>query len=199
MALSGAAGHPCGYHPDVPERILVYGVTGSGKTKLAAALAERTGLPWYSVDDVIGWEPGWTEVDRTEQRRRAERICSGDRWILDTAYSHWRDVVCARVQLVVALDYPRAVSLARLIRRTGARLVTRGEVCNGNRESLRNALSRNSIIAWHFRSFARKRERIDTWANDPTAPPMVRLTSPRATRHWLASVRPVNPESTTHG
>jgi adenylate kinase family enzyme len=183
----------------VSERILIYGVTGSGKTKLAAALAGRTGLPWYSVDDVIGWNPGWTEVDRTEQRRRAEQLCSGDRWILDTAYSHWLDVVFARVQLIVALDYPRAVSLARLIRRTGVRLVARREICNGNRESLRVALSRDSIIAWHFRSFAPKRDRITAWANDPTAPAMVRLTSPRATRHWLAGVRPVNPKSTAHG
>ena len=183
----------------MPERILVYGVTGSGKTKLAAALAARTGLPWYSVDDVIGWNPGWTEVDRTEQRRRAAQICSGDRWILDTAYSHWLDVVFARVQLVVALDYPRAVSLARLVRRTGTRLVTRSEVCNGNRESVRNALSGNSIIAWHFRSFARKRARITAWANDPTAPPMVRLTSPRVTRRWLAGVQPEIPKNAAHG
>jgi adenylate kinase family enzyme len=195
----GAAGRRCSYHPDVPERILVYGVTGSGKTKLAAALAERTGLPWYSVDDVIGWNPGWTEVDRGEQRRRAQRICSGDRWILDTAYSHWLDVVFARVQLVVALDYPRAVSLTRLVRRTGARLMTRREICNGNRESLRSALSRDSIIVWHFRSFAHKRQRIAAWADDPTAPPMVRLTSPRATRRWLAALQPVSSGSTAHG
>jgi adenylate kinase family enzyme len=170
----------------VPERVLIYGVTGSGKTRLAAALAERTGLPWYSVDDVIGWAPGWIEIDRAEQRRRVEQICAGERWILDTAYSHWRDVVFARVQLVVALDFPRAVSLARLLRRTAGRVITQEPVCNGNRESLRSALSRDSIIAWHFRSFARKRQRIRHWLVDPGAPPTVRLPSPRAARRWLA-------------
>lgn len=183
----------------MPERVLIYGVTGSGKTTLAAALAELTGLPWYSVDEVIGWDPGWSEVDRGEQRRRAERICAGERWILDTAYSHWRDVVFARVQLVVALDYPRAVSLARLVRRTAGRLVTRQEICNGNRESLRTALSRDSIILWHFRSFAHKRERIRGWVDDPTAPPIVRLTSRRAARRWLAGVASALPEFAAHG
>jgi hypothetical protein len=35
----------CGYHPDVPERSLSYGVTRSGKTTVAAALAERLASP----------------------------------------------------------------------------------------------------------------------------------------------------------
>ena len=45
-----------------------------------------------------------------------------------------------------------------------------------------------NAIVWHFRSFGRKRERIRSWLTDPGAPPMIRLTSPRATRKWLASV-----------
>jgi murein DD-endopeptidase MepM/ murein hydrolase activator NlpD len=36
---------------------LIYGVTGSGKTTLAEQIATRSGLPWYSVDDLT-WEPG---------------------------------------------------------------------------------------------------------------------------------------------
>ena len=64
----------------VPERVLVYGVTGSGKTTLAARLANQTGLPWHSVDDLT-WEPGWVEVPSDEQRRRIDAICAGQRWI----------------------------------------------------------------------------------------------------------------------
>ena len=81
----------------VPQRILVYGVTGSGKTTFAARLAEKTGLPWHSVDDLT-WEPGWVEVPPDEQRRRIGAICSGQQWILDTAYSKWLDVALCRVQ-----------------------------------------------------------------------------------------------------
>ena len=172
-----------------PKRILVYGVTGSGKTTLARQIGEVTGLPWHSADDEIGWLPGWVERPRDEQRDLASRISSADEWVLDTAYGHWRDIILPRTELIVALDYPRLVSLARLLRRTARRVVTRELACNGNRESLLQALSSQSIVAWHFRSFARNRERIAAWQADPSAPPVVRLRSPRMTEEWLAALR----------
>jgi len=169
----------------VLDRILVYGVTGSGKTTLAAEIAERTGLPWYAVDDLT-WQPGWTPVPVEEQRQRFTAICAGERWVLDTAYSSWVDVPMARVQLIVALDYPRWVSLGRLLRRTLMRVVDQRAVCNGNHESLRQTFSSDSIVLWHFRTFARKRAQMRSWARDPAGPEVVTLTSPRATREWLA-------------
>ncbi len=168
----------------VPDRILIYGVTGSGKTTLAARVAERTGLPWHSVDDLT-WEPGWVEVPADEQRRKISAICAGQRWILDTAYSKWLDLVMPRAEIIVALDYPRWLSLGRLVRRSLLRALDRRTICNGNTESFRQLVSRDSIVVWHFRSFARKRARINAWAADGSGPAVVRLTSPSATRRWL--------------
>lgn len=166
------------------ERILLYGVTGSGKTTYAARLAEKTGLPWHSVDDLT-WQQNWVPVPLEEQRRRVAEICAGERWILDTAYGQWLDIPLARVQLIVALDFPRWVSLVRLLRRTAARIVDRRPICNGNRESLRMALSRESIIAWHFRSFRRKRSRMRAWSADKAGPAVRRFTSARMVEAWL--------------
>ncbi len=168
----------------IPDRIVVYGVTGSGKSTLAARIAERTGLPYHSADD-LAWEPGWVQVPDEEQRRRIAEVCAGERWVLDAAYGKWRDIVLARTQLVVGLDYPRWLSLGRLVRRTFVRVVTRKRICNGNVESVRQMSSEESIIRWHFTSFASKRARIRAWAADPAGPAVVRLTSPRETRRWL--------------
>ena len=181
------------------DRILIYGVTGSGKSTLARQVAERTGLSFHPVDDLT-WEPGWVVVPDDEQRRRIEAICAGEQWVLDSAYRKWLDVPLARIQLIVALDYPRWLSLSRLVRRTLMRNLDHKPICNGNVETLRQTFSRNSIIAWHFQSFAHKRERMRAWVADPPlGAVVVRLTSPRAARRWLATLTPAHEPENARG
>ncbi|MBB5867190.1 adenylate kinase family enzyme [Allocatelliglobosispora scoriae] len=170
-----------------PARILVYGVTGSGKTTLAARIGERFSLPWHSVDDLT-WEPGWVEVPPPVQRERIAAICAGDAWVLDSAYGSWLDVPLGTADLVVGLDYPRWLSLGRLLRRTVRRSVAGTVVCNGNRESLKSLLSRDSIVVWHFRSFARKRARMRSWQAAPHGPAVLLFRSPGEAERWLRTV-----------
>ncbi len=167
-------------------RVVVYGVTGSGKSTLAARIGERFGLPYVSVDDLT-WEPGWVAVPDEVQRERIATVCAGDAWVLDSAYGIWKDIPLARADLVVGLDFPRWRSLGRLLRRTARRIVLRTEICNGNRERLRNLFrSADSIVVWHFRSFARKRRRMRAWQADPAMPPVVLLRSPAEVERWLS-------------
>lgn len=170
---------PCG-----SRRILIYGVTGSGKTTFARLLSERTGIPWHSVDDLT-WEPNWVEVPLEVQKARFAEICARNEWILDTAYAKWLEIPLARVELVFGLDYPRWFSFIRLLRRTAARVIDRKEICNGNRETFRNLVSRESILVWHFKSFRNKRERIRRWAANPDGPKVVLLRSAREAERWL--------------
>lgn len=174
-------------------RVLVYGVTGSGKTTLAERISRITSLPWYAVDELT-WEPGWVEVPHDEQRRRIAAICAKPEWILDSAYGLWRDIPLARAELIVALDYPRWVSLQRLVRRTVSRARNQTLICNGNTESLKRAVSRESIVRWHFHSFKRKRHRIAQWMAQG-GPKVLRMTSPRQTEAWLAELAAARPST----
>lgn len=181
---------PTASHADVAraQRILIYGVTGSGKSTAAERLGSKLGLPVHLVDDEIGWLPGWINRPVDEQIEIATRLVAADRWILDSAYSTWRDVVMERAQVMVGLDYPRWLSLAWLIRRTLRRVIDQQEVCNGNREDWTAVFGADSIIAWHFHSFANKRERIRRWEQAPTGLPVLRLTHPRQLAELLRSL-----------
>jgi adenylate kinase family enzyme len=171
-------------------RIVVYGVTGSGKSTLAARVGQRLGLPYVSVDDLT-WEPGWVAVPDELQRERIAAVCAGEAWVLDSAYSSWKDIPLGRAELIVGLDFPRWRSLGRLLRRTVRRIVLRTEICNGNRERVRNLIfARDSIIYWHFQSFARKRRRMREWQADPAMPPVVLLRSPAEVERWLSGAGP---------
>lgn len=85
-----------------------------------------------------------------EQRELATELVAGERWVLDSVYGSFRDLVLPRVDVVVGLDYPRWLSLGRLVRRTCRRWWTRTPTCNGNVETLSRIVSRDSIIVWHF-------------------------------------------------
>jgi adenylate kinase family enzyme len=169
-------------------RILVYGVTGSGKSTLAKHIGERLGLPYHAVDDLT-WEANWVPVPADVQRERIAAICATDAWVLDSAYGIWKDVPLARADLIVGLDLPRWRSLAQLVRRTVQQIIHRTETCNGNRETWRGTFfASDSLIVWHFRSFARKRRRMRAWQVDPAMPTVVLLRSPAEIDRWLASL-----------
>lgn len=170
-------------------RYLIYGVTGSGKTTLARQVAERTGLPFHAVDDLT-WRANWTPVPAEEQRCIVQQICAGEEWVLDSAYASWLDVPLARAQVVVALDYPRWLSLWRVTLRSFRRAFDQQPICGGNVETWGRVFSRDSMVVWHFRSFARKRDRIRTWASSTGGPTIVRLRTRRQAREWLDSLRP---------
>ena len=173
--------------PVPPRRIVLVGVTGSGKSTLATRIAARIGAPSISMDDLF-WRPGWVKVPAAERVPRYADIAAGERWVVDALPTAGRPLLLPRADVVLALDYPRWLSLLRLMRRTARRLWSGERICNGNTETLRGVVGRGSIIAWHFRSFAVVRRDIAALESAPIGPPVVRLTSQRATDAWLENL-----------
>jgi adenylate kinase family enzyme len=174
--------------PPLPgRRIVVLGVTGSGKTTLAATLARRLSVPHVEMD-ALHWDAGWTEAPDDIFRERTALALAGDAWVADGNYSKIRDIAWGRADTLVWLDYSLSLILWRLVRRTTGRIITRVELWNGNRESLRGAFfSRDSLFVWALQTHQRRRIEYTTLPLQPEYAHllMIRLTSPAATRRWL--------------
>jgi adenylate kinase family enzyme len=147
-----------------PQRIAVIGPTAAGKTTLARALAARLDFPHVELD-AIYHQPGWTPLPTNEFRAQVAEVVSQSRWVIDGNYqSELQDLVLARADTVVWLRMPRRLVMRQVLRRTTKRVLSREHLWNGNRESLRNAVSldpERSIVAWAWRKHGKDVERYD--------------------------------------
>ena len=102
------------------ERVVILGPVGSGKSRLAAKLAERTKLPVIHLD-LLFWRPGWTPAPQEEARQALREALAAERWILDGNFlpeeSEGWDERFERADTVVFLDVARRTCLRRVVGR----------------------------------------------------------------------------------
>lgn len=131
-------------------RIVIYGVTGSGKTTLGRRLAEKLGLRHIELDSLFHG-PGWTPTPPAEFQAKvtAALAASPDGWVVDGNYSAIRPFVLQQADTVVWLRLPWRVSYWRMLKRTFGRWARKEELWNGNRESLRTLFfDKDSLLLW---------------------------------------------------
>lgn len=167
-------------------RICIIGTSGSGKTTLARQIAGQLDMPHVELD-ALHWQPGWTPARKDDLRARLEEALAGDTWVVDGNYSVLRSITWARADTIIWLDYALPVVLWRVTRRTARRLISRAELWNGNRESVRTLLSRDSIILWALTTWGKNRREYRQLfaAPDYAQLRLIHLRSPRETRRWL--------------
>ena len=170
--------------------IVVVGTSGSGKTTLARQLGTLLSIPSVELD-ALHWEPNWTPAALSVLRERVGLALSGEAWVVDGNYNKLRDLTWERADTIVWLDYSLGVIMARLMRRTFTRVLTREELWSGNRERLGNTLfSKDSILLWALQTYRKNRRLYTELASQPEYAHLnfVRLRSPQATNTWLAGV-----------
>jgi adenylate kinase family enzyme len=173
-------------------RVNVIGTSSSGKTTLARELARRLELPCIELD-VLNWEANWQAAAPEAFRARTSAAIAADAWVVDGNYSAVRDLVWARAEAIVWLDYPLRTILWRYALRTQRRLRSGEELWpgTGNRERLANVLGREGLLWWILSTYRRRRrEYPQRLAANPRLR-AIRLRSPAEAAAWLAELEPM--------
>lgn len=170
------------------QRIWIIGTTGSGKTTLGKNIAERLNIPAIDLDE-LHWLPAWKSVSTEEMIEAVNQATSDENWVISGNYTVTQRYL-TRADTLIWLDYPFTIVSSQLLRRTFRR-VCQGELCcNGNRETVRNMLSRDSILIWLLKTYW-KRKRLDALKLvDPQYKHLQKhhFQRPRQTADWLKTL-----------
>ena len=173
---------------ETDERIVVVGVTGSGKTTTAKKLSNILHLPHVELDSLY-WNPGWKPTPEEEFRARVSAALCGQRWVTDGNYSMARPVIWGLATTILWLDYPLPVILWQLTCRTLARIHSKEELWNGNRETWRGAFfDKDSLFFFAIQSHRKHRETFPQAFRQPEFSHLnvIHLHSRSETAQWLA-------------
>ena len=172
-------------------RVAVIGGSCTGKTTTSRELAARLGVPHIELD-ALHHDPGWQEAPAEVLQARVDAALAAapDGWVADGNY-HGKlgTSVLERADTVVFLDLPYRTALRRVLWRTASRLVSRKELWNGNRETFRNAFSRQSIVWWVIRQHGSYRKKWPPRFEPLTHLHVVWLRSAREVREFLQSIQ----------
>ncbi len=163
------------------KRICVIGSSASGKTHFSRTLAHATGIEHIEID-AIYHGPNWTNPPDFPERVYA--ALERERWIADGNYMNFVRIL-HKADLIVWLDYPFRIVLARVLRRTAYRLLSRKPLWNGNRETLRLTFSKESIILWVFQTYWKRKKMFPRLLETHEDVEKLVFRRPREARAWL--------------
>jgi adenylate kinase family enzyme len=99
------------------KKIVVVGISASGKSTFTRQLGIKTGLP-ITFMDAIMWKPGWDYIGDEATVKQLEEISAGSEWIIEGYISKKaRTFLFERADTIIYLDYSPFISVYRYIAR----------------------------------------------------------------------------------
>jgi adenylate kinase family enzyme len=169
-------------------RINVIGTSGSGKSTFGSKLAESLSLPFLEMDAIF-WCKNWTFPEDKEFFLKLASALEGEDWVLDGNYTRTISLKWDNIDTVIWLDFSFIRIFVQAVTRAVTRIFTREELWTGtgNRETLRNLVSRDSIILWTIKTFQRNRKKFTDYMESDEFKKIhfIRLKSPRQAEKLL--------------
>lgn len=174
------------------KRVIVIGVTSSGKSTLAEKLARRFDLNYIELD-ALHWEPNWQAASLEMFRARVEKAMQAEKWTIAGNYHVVRDLIWSKAEVVIWLDYSLRRVLWQMTRRNFTRWWTRELLWGTNHERLWTHFklwSTDSLYYWLFKTYWRRKREYPTLLSQPEHQhlKLIRFTHPNETEAWLKSL-----------
>ncbi len=134
-----------------PQRVIVAGTSGSGKTHLAGRIGAALDIPHIEID-ALHHGPGWAK--RAAFEADVAQFAQLPQWVTEWQYATVRPLLAARADLLVWLDLSRPRVMWQVTRRTLRRSLRRETLWNGNIEPPLWTIfrDRDHIIRWAWRT-----------------------------------------------
>lgn len=101
----------------IGNKIVIVGVSATGKSTFARKLSVKTNLPVIFMDSIM-WSPGWKYIGDEETLKKLDEISFKDTWIIEGYITkEARTFLFERADTIIYLDYSPLVSACRYIKR----------------------------------------------------------------------------------
>ncbi len=150
----------------LPNKIVIVGTSGCGKTTLGRKLAKLTGHTLVDLDSIY-WLPNWTPRPDDEFFALLQKEVSSDSWIICGNYSRAREQIWGQADMIIWLDLPLLTCLWRGFKRSLVSFITQRPCCNGNYETAARLFGKDSILLWIYSTYKRRK---NSYAKFFTAP-----------------------------
>lgn len=100
----------------MPERIMIIGCCGSGKSTISKSIKEITGLPIIHLDKEYH-KPNWERPANDEWYNKILELCQKDQWIMDGNYISTMHIRIEYADTLIWLDINRVKCLFRAVLR----------------------------------------------------------------------------------
>ncbi|HEX2993698.1 MAG TPA: hypothetical protein VHP14_02675 [Anaerolineales bacterium] len=175
------------------QRVVVVGVTSSGKSTLAEKLAKCFDLNYIELD-ALNWEPNWQAAPLEVFRARVEAaLAQSSKWIVAGNYHVVRDLTWSRAEAVIWLDYSIWRVLWQMTLRSLRRAWTRELLWGTNYEPFWIHLklwSTDSLYHWLFKTYWRRKREYPMLLSQPEYRhlKLLRFTHPDETEEWIKNL-----------